>query len=230
MVGIKPHRTTLKVNLGSGDRGLSGWINVDIGTKYVLHRFLPVLRLFSRARLLDSEIVDWVESTGRPPPNLKRWDLRRRLPLPDSCARAVYCAEVIEHFPQREARDILREAYRILSADGKLRVTTPDVNRLCNAFLANELTIEQFNSFFFAPFSDREPLVLDRLAARLYSTRGHMWLYDYRSLRDLLLETGFRCLSLCTMGAGEFPDVEQLEKNLYRARVYSMYVEARKHG
>ena len=71
----------MKVDLGSGNRGIEGWINIDIGLKYYAYKFLPLLSFLSKINLISIDTVNWIKDTGRPPPNWKNVILGRNFRL-----------------------------------------------------------------------------------------------------------------------------------------------------
>lgn len=58
-------------------------------------------------------------------------DLREspRLPFADSSFSKVYCSHVIEHLDDAAVDSLFRECFRILRADGVLRISCPDVEK-----------------------------------------------------------------------------------------------------
>ena len=220
--------TEVKINLGAGQAGLSSWINVDIGTKYVVYKFLPLFRILKSFRLISPEVVSWIEDSGKPPPNWKRWDITRRTPLDDNSVDYVYCSEVIEHFPKYQARLVMKETFRILKRGGIFRLTTPDIQLICSGYLSGVLGVDHFNDFFFMINQDKKPTLLERIGARIYSTNPHLYLYDYENIRNLLEDTGFIDVVKKPARHGRTPDLELLEQSTPirdQWLNYSMYVE-----
>jgi predicted SAM-dependent methyltransferase len=217
--------TDLKVNFGSGQTGLASWINIDIGTKYTVYRFLPLFKMMRRLRLVSPEIVSWIQDSGKPPPNWRRWNIVEGTPLDDLSVDYVYCSEVIEHFPKYQARRIVKEKYRILKHGGVFRLTTPDIRAICNSYLSGWIDVDFFNSFFFWVNQTERPKFLERFGARIYSTNPHLYLYDYESLKRLLEEEGFCGVSMLEALKGRTPDLRFLEANSDPHRKLSMYVE-----
>jgi predicted SAM-dependent methyltransferase len=95
----------------------------------------------------DSGLVAFGEqNTYRIPP---RWvtvdlwgadfnrDIRDGDPLPfsDASQRVVYSAHTIEHLDDRSLKALLGEARRVLRPGGTIRLETPDVERLVDAYL-----------------------------------------------------------------------------------------------
>jgi len=67
--------------------------------------------------------------------NVLYFDVRRPLPYPDRTFDAVFLLHVVEHLTPEEGESLLREVYRILKPTGIARVSTPDLEDICRAYL-----------------------------------------------------------------------------------------------
>ncbi|BFI76524.1 methyltransferase domain-containing protein [Sulfurisphaera ohwakuensis] len=230
-VNIKDKKV-VKVNLGSGSRGIEGWINIDVGLKFTIYKFLPILSMLQKIGLASQGTINWIRESGKPPPNWVKHDIRKRLPFPNNSVDFVYMSEVIEHFYYYESIEILKDIYRILKPSGILRITTPDIRKISSALLNNEIDAYHFNLFFYVEQNYHKPTFLERLAIKLYNTRYHCWLYDFESLKKMLKEAGFINIVELEPKKGRTPDIDILEnydKKTYDTFMrYSMFVEAEK--
>lgn len=55
------------------------------------------------------------------------WDLREGIPLPDSSVEDIWISHVFEHFTNKEAQGLIREAQRVLIKGGTLTARQPHV-------------------------------------------------------------------------------------------------------
>ena len=62
-------------------------------------------------------------------------DVRKPLPYPDQIFDAVYLFHILEHLTPEEARTFLREIYRVLKFSGIVRISTPDLEDICRAYV-----------------------------------------------------------------------------------------------
>ena len=63
-------------------------------------------------------------------------DIRKPLPYPDQIFDAVYLFHILEHLTPEEASTFLREIYRVLKFSGIVRISTPDLEDICRAYLS----------------------------------------------------------------------------------------------
>lgn len=103
----KPLLTTIRLNLGCGDKILEGYVNVDVAP--------------SRA--------------GKTPDVL--CDLRDLSVFPDGHVDEILSVHVVEHFWRWEVKDILSEWLRVLKPGGRMILECPNLISACEALLNN---------------------------------------------------------------------------------------------
>jgi SAM-dependent methyltransferase len=95
----------LRLNLGCGDKILSGYVNVDV--------------VQARAGMRPDVICD----------------LHDLVPFDDASADEILSVHVVEHFWRWEIRDVLREWVRVLKPGGRMIVECPNIASACATFL-----------------------------------------------------------------------------------------------
>jgi ubiquinone/menaquinone biosynthesis C-methylase UbiE len=189
--------------------------------------------LLVKLRLLPKDyLLSW-------PSNPKLCDARKRLPFKDGSVDFIYTSHFLEHVQHYEAEDILKECKRILAPSGVLRVSVPDLKIVSEKYLAKDMNFfkrmmgyepSQANLGNIADLYVRQflgydswsrPGFLKSLQRRFI--RGHLWMYDFESLSDILSKAGFKRIERCEAGQGKVPDLDFLE--VYY-RDHSLYVEA----
>ncbi len=126
-------------------------------------------------------------------------DLRSGFPqYKDNSVDLIYVGQVIEHInPFFEAPQFIKECYRILKSGGVLRLATPDMDLLINAYLSGDMdkfAIEQPEIY-----KQMDPSA--QLAMLMYGSsgstctwehyEGHQFLYTKKSITNLLAFAGF---------------------------------------
>lgn len=221
----------VKVNIGSGPHGKSDWINLDWGILAILSKMPYIRRLLVSLYLLPKNYERaW-------PGNLRLWNCQRRLRFSDFSVNYIYTSHFIEHLPRYKTIELLTECKRVLCPSGILRISIPDLKMLAERYV-------QSDSDFFSSLDDSDAGNLlknlgDQFAQHLYGydcwsaptfiqrlqrkfIRGHLWMYDYDSLSDILHNAGFSNVERCEAGEGKVPDIEYLDIH----RIGSLFVEA----
>jgi predicted SAM-dependent methyltransferase len=164
-------------------------------------------------------------------------DLRRPLPVRDGTVAEVYMSFVLEHLaPGAEVGNLLREVWRVLQPQGRLRVAVPDAEKWLRAYVHKD---EEFFSEV-ARVWPHWPVGLTRLATMLQYLGGysesrtfdtHKGAYDFETLVECLKASGFVSLvrsefmGSCskTLRIDSFSALASVTKDVNR---FVLYVEA----
>ena len=141
-----------------------------------------------------------------------KWDLRWPLPFPNNSVMRVNCSHVLEHLePDSQVPAFLKEAVRIMTPGGKIRVIVPDALAWMSAYCKSDehffhCTGQQMGIDWGG--GDRVRRILTYLGVRpnYCSTDHHRMGYDYSYLKEILLENGFNSVRKCNFNSS--PDLE----------------------
>jgi predicted SAM-dependent methyltransferase len=213
--------SALRLHLGCGSTVVPGWENVDKSPSITLARFPRLRRGLAAARVLTSEQASAVFPSG-----IVRADVRRGLPYPARSARCVYSSHMIEHMARWQGLALVRECARVLEPGGILRLATPDLADLVDAYRracgGDDSAAADTLMSGLGTFAERPGPRIATILQRVF-TAPHQWLYDDASLTQLLHEGGFVDVQRRSFRDSEMPDIELLEH-----RAQSLFVEARR--
>jgi predicted SAM-dependent methyltransferase len=193
----------LKLNIGCGTSGIEGWVNLDNSPSILLSR-LPLGRRIFRT-------PDW-------PRDVRRADVRKRIPFPDSSVWCIYSSHTFEHFTYEESRTVARECHRVLRPGGVLRVVVPDLGILVRDYLADSADAMASHRFI------SRLLLTAGLRDIVHAGAHHKQIFDARSLVHVLREVGFPTPEVSTFGSSRIAQIAEIE--LESRRSESLYVEA----
>lgn len=194
------------INLGCGPNGITGWENLDWGVLPFLSKFELLRKVFVKLRLFpNSYDLKW--------PSIKLHDIRKTLPYKSRSVDYVYCSHVLEHFEKWEAESILLEMKRVMKKGGLIRIVLPDLKLM----VENYKNADDFCKEFFGFDKDKKWGMSGKFI------RGHQWMYDKESLKELLLLLGFRKVIFREYGVGKCKDIKKLDYLPHKK--ISMYVE-----
>ena len=185
------------VNVGAGENGHSGWINIDIAPR-------PGINCVS--------------------------DCRKRLPLPNSSARAIYSEHFFEHLDYTEEIPyFLAECHRVLAPGAILRLVVPDAEAYLRAYcegswdkLAQLRTLKgRRDHWIGSTYNTRMELI----NAVFRQGAEHKFAYDYETLEFVLNHAGFRSIHRRQFGESALPDLHIDDP---KRASESLYVEAAK--
>jgi predicted SAM-dependent methyltransferase len=119
-----------------------------------------------------------------------------RLPFSDGTAEEILANDVLEHFPWRETRQVLREWRRVLGPTGQLCLRTPDLEGLLRLYRERPAGWRREE----AAEGGIDPIVERLYGGQDYDTNFHYVIFDKTSLADLLEEEGFLVESITPDG------------------------------
>ena len=207
----------IRINVGCGATPTPSWINFD--NSFTVR--LASSRLLSTAavRFLSSEQRRFLKAARA---SGVRWALANNLPLADRSVDVVYSSHMVEHLDRSQVTEFLAEARRVLRVGGILRLAVPDISRLASDYLATgdaDTFVERTHLW-----RTRPRTLQAKLRAAFVGDRGHVWMYDGRSLSVLLERNGFVEAKVLSPGESTISDPGLL--NLREREDESVYVEA----
>jgi predicted SAM-dependent methyltransferase len=194
-----PSNSLVKLNIASGPSmfPFPEWINYDHENfdsyiEWLKNRTEPCYMKYLQ------DLVNYVHSGGE----LKSiiHDLRDGFPMhEDNSVDMIYMGQAIEHLnPIFEVPQFLKECYRMLKSGKILRMTTPDLDLLINAYINNDMNKFSIEQPEFYKNYDASA----QLAMLMYGScgeksnwthyEGHQFLFTQKSMTKFLTEAGFK--------------------------------------
>jgi predicted SAM-dependent methyltransferase len=203
---------TKKLELGTGQFPTHGWLNTDLDPR------------FARAASGDRRVI-FLDAT-------------RHFPFADSTFHYISSEHVIEHLSYDDARSMLNECSRVLRPGGRIRIATPDWARLLALYDdQDDLNAEQAAYVRWVAeevLGDVRRATPQFVVNTYFREWDHLFLFDEKTLRAILVEAGFR--DVRRFGVGKSNDLElagrerhaQALKNEAVNEFETMVVEAEK--
>jgi predicted SAM-dependent methyltransferase len=134
-------------------------------------------------------------------------DVSEPFPFEPDSFDYVFSEHLIEHLGYDTGKFMLRECFRVMRSGGRIRIATPDTERLV-ALLSPDRDptqmeyIEWISDKFFPEYGkpNRASIVVNNA----FRSWGHQFLYDRETLKDVLEKTGF--VDIVTFHPGESSD------------------------
>lgn len=102
-------------------------------------------------------------------PSVKQCDVEHGLPFSDCSFDVVYHSHVLEHFEVQDAKQFLRECYRVLKPDGVIRVAVPDLEQIVLCYLQ---TLQQIDGGIISARDDYDWIMLELYDQVVRNTSG----------------------------------------------------------
>jgi predicted SAM-dependent methyltransferase len=125
----------------------------------------------------------------------------------------IFSEHMIEHISYSNGFAMLSECHRVLKNNGKIRISTPDLQFMINLYRDNksELQIEYIkwaaDRFIkSAPYPD-DTFVINNF----FRDWGHLFIYDEKTLRSSLERAGFTDIVRCELNESKDEALQNLE-------------------
>lgn len=170
------------------------------------------------------------------------WDM----PFRDEMFEVVFTSHMIEHISHFRIEKTLAEINRVMKPGGILRLLTPDLEKLCRAYVERDLeTLQSYVDedrsgvradlgpaqtllgFLYSPGYDN--FMLNSSRAELIGCYAHVFSYDFELLSGLLKAYGFIDVRKMSVDESEIADHKELRDAPHDVdRGHSLVVECRK--
>lgn len=197
----------VKLNIASGPNifPFDGWINYDKDDSNPYFKYLDWQdEAKTRAYILDlmpphqQELAKFIRTGAKI--DFRVQDINTGFPQHhDNSVDLIYLGQMIEHFnPIYETPKFLNECFRMLKPGGVIRITTPDLDVLLQAFLNGEMNkFENEQPDFYKSLDPASQLALIMYGASgpnctWKNYEGHMFLFTKTSMFRAMKDAGFK--------------------------------------
>ncbi len=192
----------MKLNLCSGPSMWPGpdWVHVD---RVDQSEYLRIMREdYNTPAMIASlppdqrRLCEYLRGGGKV--DFRVGDVREPLPFGNETADAIYIGQAVEHWNrQQETVRILAECHRVLKPGGAIRITTPDLDLIVDAYRFGQLhkfAPEQPAYYEAASPADQLSYILFGATGPECTTErfeGHFHCYTRGTIATALTEAGF---------------------------------------
>jgi len=211
---------SLKINIGCGNTPTKGWRNYDnswsvrLAKKKVLTYILWKFWFLSEAQ---DKFISFAENA-----NIMWADGIKRIPENDSSVDVIYSCHMVEHLEKPDVASFFKEARRILKSGGIIRLAVPNIKYQVDNYLKDgdaDKFIENIH------LTRKKPnTIITKIKYLIIGDRNHQWMYDGKSLCNLLSSAGFEEPRILEPGLTTIPDPGMLD--LKERSPESVFVEA----
>lgn len=145
----------------------------------------------------------WANLDVSGPRGVVRFDLSRPLPFESGSVDLIFTEHFVEHIRKDQAEALFRECARILRPGGVLRISTPDLRTLIDAYLGGR--VDDWADMQWSPAT---PCDLLNEGMRLW---GHRYLWDEDQLRRVLRSQGFTTVQRVAWHESDRDELRDLE-------------------
>ncbi len=146
-------------------------------------------------------------------PNVLHFDARQKIPLESNTVDYIFCEHMIEHIDAKSGINLISECYRTLKAGGVLRLSTPDLNKICELLNASTELHRKYIEWSSLTFLPEYPVRAEFVVNNYFRAWGHVFLYSEKLLFELLQSAGFSHIKVCEINCSKYDKLKNLENS-----------------
>jgi predicted SAM-dependent methyltransferase len=152
------------------------------------------------------------------------WNITKGIPIPDNWVGGIYTEHCLEHIKIEQFYNVAKEFFRIMMPLSYIRIIVPSLELFAEKYHQNLIGAQTEMPSHHTVNGDYTPAMSINA---IFLNWGHEFIYDFETMKLILMRAGFCDIQQQTFGLGSDPKL--LIDTPYR-QVESLYVEARKPG
>jgi len=205
------------INLGCGLDNSQNWLGLDGGiTLYFIYKIpsffaKPLFKFFKMSNIYTFE--DYIRKAKSL--NLIHYELLYGIPFKNDSVPNIYSSNFLEHLFFEESKKLLKECYRVLKPNGRIRIVVPSLD--LEVIKMKKAIIEYENG----NYEQIQKYVTCDIVGYQDKYSNHKYMYNFIILKNILEFFGFKNVIEYKFREGEIPDVKLLD-----TRKECIFVEA----
>jgi len=160
----------------------------------------------------------WCGDINRRHPEEHIIDATQKLPFEDSSVSFLHTENMLEHITFQQNRCFLKEIKRILKPGGIARLVTHSITPMMGLYTDTPTELQRdyikwgnkrFSGFFDHDGDDNPVFSINRA----FNCHGHKFLFDERTLRDLIKSIGFTKIEKCEINKSKYKELNDMERH-----------------
>ena len=203
-------------------------------TKFMIDKYLKnneIKKLHIGAG--NRKIKDWLNTDIGNKSIMPIVDVTKKFPFNTKTFDYVFSEHMIEHIKYQDGVKMLKESFRVLKSNGKIRISTPDLQFLIDLYLNEKDQLQKdYIEWSCKNYQLTEGSIVE-VVNNYFQSWGHQFIYDKNTIENTLKAVGFTKIEFFKINESnnlELKDLEndkRLPKNFLQLE--SLSVEATKH-
>lgn len=119
-------------------------------------------------------------------PGVLCWDVTKGIPFENASFQGIFSEHCLEHIAYEQCLSVLREFHRTLRPGGVARIIVPDGELYCRLYVQD---VDARTADW--PYSEPNTTPMTYVN-RIMRNHGHQFIYDFQTLREAMLQAGFK--------------------------------------
>ena len=159
------------------------------------------------------KIKDWLNTDIGNKKIMPVIDVTKRFPFNTNTFDYVFSEHMIEHINYHDGIKMLNESFRVLKSNGKIRISTPDLQFLIDLYLdKNNQHQNDYIKWSCKTYQLSEGSITE-LINNYFHSWGHQFIYDKKTIESTLNKAGFTKIEFFKINESNNVELRNLEND-----------------
>lgn len=210
----------MKLNIGCSYKPIPGWVNCDNSLTLKISKIPFLATILFKTNLISKKRYDYLKTMREM--SVRSIDAKKKLPFQNCSVDSIYISHVLNCFSRNEAIGFLKEAHRVLTPGGVIRISVPDLSKKINIYLKNKNADEFIDSIYARRLESNS--FIKRIEQILSGNKLYLAQDNFSSLEKMLTTASFTNIYELKPGQTHIQNYGALDLTEHSEE--SIYVEA----
>ena len=159
------------------------------------------------------KIKDWLNTDIGSKKIMPVIDVTKRFPLNTDTIDYVFSEHMIEHINYHDGIKMLNESFRVLKSNGKIRISTPDLQFLIDLYLNKNNQLQNDYIKWSCKTYQLSEGSITELINNYFHSWGHQFIYDKKTIESTLNKAGFTKIEFFKINESNNAELRNLEND-----------------
>ena len=183
-------------------------------TKFMIDKYLKnneIKKLHIGAG--NRKIKDWLNTDIGNKSIMPVVDVTKKFPFNTKTFDYVFSEHMIEHIKYQDGVKMLKESFRVLKSNGKIRISTPDLQFLIDLYSNEKDQLQKdYVEWSCKNYQLTEGSIIE-VVNNYFQSWGHQFIYDKNTIENTLKAVGFTKIEFFKINESNNLDLKDLEND-----------------
>ena len=140
-------------------------------------------------------------------------DVTKKFPFDTGTFNYVFSEHMIEHINYQDGVKMLKESFRVLKSNGKIRISTPDLQFLIDLYSKEKNQLQKdYIEWSCKNYNLTEGSIIE-VVNNYFQSWGHQFIYDKKTIENTLKAAGFTKVEFFKINESNSLELKDLEND-----------------
>ena len=183
-------------------------------TKFIIRKYLKsneIKKLHIGAG--NRKIKNWLNTDIGNKTIMPVVDVTKKFPFDTETFNYVFSEHMIEHINYQDGVKMLKESFRVLKSNGKIRISTPDLQFLIDLYSKEKDQLQKdYIEWSCKNYHLTEGSIIE-VVNNYFQSWGHQFIYDKKTIENTLKAAGFTKIEFFKINESNSLELKDLEND-----------------